>query len=104
MPEIMTGLGHGVDGTLTSYGVFREEGLVRMPGGLSFVEASTLPCAALTAWNALFGFERRGLEVGKGNVVLVQGTGGVSVIAMQVGSLTSSTYLCRFLDSLMGYI
>lgn len=54
-----------------------------MPEGLSFVEASTLLCAGLTAWNALFGL--RGLTgVKEGDVVLVQGTGGVSVLAMQV--------------------
>lgn len=55
-----------------------------MPEGLSFVEASMLPCAGLTAWNALFGL--RGLKgIKEGDVVLVQGTGGVSVLAMQVG-------------------
>lgn len=57
-----------------------------MPEGLSFVEASTLPCAGLTAWNALFGLQ--GLTgIKEGDVVLVQGTGGVSVLAMQVCAL-----------------
>lgn len=54
--------------------MFHESALVKMPGGLSFVEASTLPCAGLTAWNAFFGL--RGLDgVKEGDVVLVQGTG-----------------------------
>lgn len=48
-----------------------------------FVETSTLPCAGLTTWNALFGL--RGLKrLEEVDVVLVQGTGGVSLFAMQV--------------------
>jgi NADPH:quinone reductase-like Zn-dependent oxidoreductase len=77
-----TGLGGVLDGTLRDYGVFDEQGLVEMPSTLSFQEASTLPCAALTAWNSLFGFESRPLKAGQ--TVLTQGTGGVSVFAAQV--------------------
>src|SRR5207302_3170007 len=47
-------LGGAVDGVLQSEAVFNENGLVQVPGHLSFEEAATLPCAALTAWNALF--------------------------------------------------
>lgn len=93
MSDIVTGLGHGMDGTLRSYGVFHETGLVRMPEGLSYVEASTLPCAALTAWNALFGLKREKSNLGKGDVVLVQGTGGVSVIAMQFALALGATVI-----------
>lgn len=77
-----TGLGGVFDGTLRDYGVFDEQGLVEMPSTLSFQEASTLPCAAVTAWNSLFGLESRPLKAGQ--TVLTQGTGGVSIFAAQV--------------------
>lgn len=76
------GLGQAVDGTLRQYGVFHESTLVHMPSNLSFVEASTLTCSGLTAWNALYGLESKGPK--KGDVVVVQGTGGVSIAALQV--------------------
>jgi NADPH:quinone reductase-like Zn-dependent oxidoreductase len=77
--SIMTGLGGALDGALREYGVFHEQGLVPLPKGLTFEEGATLPCAAVTAWNAL-----NGLKVLKpGQCVLVQGTGGVSVFALQ---------------------
>jgi threonine dehydrogenase-like Zn-dependent dehydrogenase len=77
-----TGLGGFVDGTLREYGAFDETGLVAMPVNLNWQEASTLPCAGLTAWNALYGLESRALK--PGDVVLTQGTGGVSLFAIQV--------------------
>lgn len=77
-----TGLGGVIDGTLRDYGVFDQQGLVEMPNNLSFQEASTLSCAALTAWNSLFGLESRALKAGQ--TVLTQGTGGVSMFAAQV--------------------
>lgn len=52
-----------------------------MPPSLTFAEAATLTCSGLTAWNALFGLP--GKEPKKGEVVLVQGTGGVSIAALQ---------------------
>ncbi|PYH88253.1 alcohol dehydrogenase [Aspergillus ellipticus CBS 707.79] len=79
--DISNGLGQRVDGTLRPFGVFHEAALVKMPSRLSYLEASTLTCAALTAWNALFGLESKGPK--KGDVVLVQGSGGVSILAMQ---------------------
>ncbi|REJ79018.1 MAG: NAD(P)-dependent alcohol dehydrogenase [Acidobacteria bacterium] len=74
-----TALGGDLDGVLAEYGVFSEEGLVKVPGHLSYEEAATLPCAAVTAWNAL---------VVSGNLqrdesVLLLGTGGVSVFGLQ---------------------
>lgn len=78
----MTSLGGTIDGTLTQYGTFDENGLVAMPETLDFQQASTLSCAALTAWNALYGLESRALKPGE--VVLTQGTGGVSIFAVQV--------------------
>lgn len=75
-----TGLGGCIDGTLRQYGAFDQDGLARMPANLDFVEAATLSCAALTSWNALYGLRR----LAKGETVLVQGTGGVSLFALQV--------------------
>ena len=80
--DTQTGLGGTLDGTLREYGVFEEKGLVKMPETLGFQEASTLSCAALTAWNGLYGLEERGLR--PGDWVLTQGTGGVSMFALQV--------------------
>ena len=80
--SLKTGLGGVVDGTLRQYGTFNENGLVEMPQNLNFNEASTLSCAALTAWNALYGLETRALK--PGDYVLTQGTGGVSIFALQV--------------------
>ena len=77
-----TGIGGVTDGTLRQYGAFDEQGLVSMPETLSFQEGSTLSCAAVTAWNALYGLENRALK--PGDVVLTQGTGGVSLFALQV--------------------
>lgn len=77
-----TGLGGATDGTLRDYAALDETGLVAMPSNLDFFEASTLSCAALTAWNALYGLETRALK--SGDFVLTQGTGGVSLFALQV--------------------
>ena len=79
--DTMTGLGGGVDGTLRQFGTFEETGLVHMPQSLSFQEGATLPCAALTAWNGLYGIEGKSLK--PGDTVLTQGTGGVSCFAVQ---------------------
>ncbi|KAB8212051.1 hypothetical protein BDV34DRAFT_208532 [Aspergillus parasiticus] len=79
--SIKTGLGSSLDGTLRPYGAFDEERLVKLPGNLSFIEDATLPCAALTAWSALYGLQ--GKAVAQGDIVLTQGTGGVSLFALQ---------------------
>jgi len=79
--SLSTGLGGALDGTLREYCVFDEAGLVPMPTNLNYLEASTLSCAALTAWNALYGLESRALKPGQ--YVLTQGTGGVSIFALQ---------------------
>ncbi|KAI9649540.1 hypothetical protein NHQ30_002120 [Ciborinia camelliae] len=75
-----TGLGGVLDGTLRQHGIFNENGLVDMPSSLSYLEGATLPCAALTAWNALYGLK----PLKPGDVVLTQGTGGVSIFAVQL--------------------
>ncbi|KAI1392705.1 zinc-binding dehydrogenase [Hypoxylon trugodes] len=100
------GLGASVDGTLRSVGAFDEHGLVAMPKGLSFTEAATLSCAGLTAWNALFGCSGR--QVRAGDWVLTQGTGGVSIFAIQfakavgarVIATTSSSSKAKLLEKL----
>jgi NADPH:quinone reductase-like Zn-dependent oxidoreductase len=89
LPEWVTGpfsnamlasaLGGAVDGVLGEYFSCDQRALVAISEWLSFEEAATLPCAALTAWNALF--EHSDLKPGQ--TVLVQGSGGVSVFALQ---------------------
>lgn len=67
------------DGPLRKHAVFAESALVHAPPSLTSRENSTLTCAALTAWNALFGLEGRTLQPGQS--VLTQGTGGVSLVS-----------------------
>ena len=64
---------------LSRYVTLNEQGLAKIPRELSFEEAATLPCAGVTAWNALFAL--RPLQPGQ--TVLVLGTGGVSMFALQ---------------------
>lgn len=75
-----TARGGAVDGVLVERLVAGETSLVKIPDHLSFQEAATLPCAGLTAWNALFHTAR----LLPGETVLVQGTGGVSMLALQM--------------------
>jgi NADPH:quinone reductase-like Zn-dependent oxidoreductase len=76
-------LGGGGTGMLAEYVVLPAEGVVRVPDHLSAEEAATLPCAAVTAWHALV--TEGGVKAG--DVVLTQGTGGVSVFALQFARL-----------------
>jgi len=73
-------LGGAIHGVLSEFAVFNQDGLVKLPEHFSFEEGATLPCAAVTAWNALYG--GRPLRVGES--VLVLGTGGVSIFALQL--------------------
>ncbi|MBU0604577.1 MAG: NAD(P)-dependent alcohol dehydrogenase [Gammaproteobacteria bacterium] len=73
-------LGGTASGVLSEYRVFDENALVALPEHLSFEQGATLPCAALTAWNALFEGPR---PLRPGDTVLVLGTGGVSMFALQ---------------------
>jgi NADPH:quinone reductase-like Zn-dependent oxidoreductase len=81
--KVRTTLGGPLDGMLAERVLLDAEGVVRVPDHLTDEEAATLPCAAVTAWNALV---TEG-EVKPGDTVLVQGTGGVSVFALQLGKL-----------------
>ncbi len=72
-------LGGPIDGLLAEQAVLEQDGLVPVPEHLSYEEAATLPCAALTAWHIL-------VEMGRmkaGDTVLILGTGGVSIFALQ---------------------
>lgn len=93
--DINSGLGQHLDGTLRHHGTFHESALVPMPPGLDFLEASTLTCSGLTAWNALFGLEAQAPR--KGSTVLVQGTGGVSIAALQVRFTAANTAILLLL-------
>ncbi len=73
-------LGGGIDGMLAELVVLEHDALVAVPAGWSFEEAATLPCAGVTAWNALYGDR----VVRAGDLVVVQGSGGVSVFALQL--------------------
>lgn len=74
-------LGGSSHGTLAQYRIFEKESMVKMPSHLSYEEAATLPCAAVTAWNAL---AHNNLQnIGPDQTVLVLGTGGVAIFAIQ---------------------
>ncbi|KAI8187989.1 Zinc-type alcohol dehydrogenase-like protein [Colletotrichum sp. SAR 10_66] len=88
---VRSGLGGALDGTLRQYAVFPEHGLVKAPTSLNAIEASTLPCAPLTAWNALYGIQSKALK--PGDVVLTQGTGGVSLSAIQFAVAAGATVI-----------
>jgi NADPH:quinone reductase-like Zn-dependent oxidoreductase len=75
-------LGGDIDGMLADSVILHETGLVAVPKSLSFEEAAALPCAAVTAWNALAAANLRA-----GSSVLIQGTGGVSIFALQFARL-----------------
>ena len=78
-----TGYGSGQDGWLTEYKVVSQEELVHLPDGVSWEEAATLPCAAVTAWNGLVG--KAPLQAGHN--VLTLGTGGVAIFAVQLAKV-----------------
>ena len=79
-------MGGAIDGMLTELAVLEEQGVVKLPAHLSFEEGATLPCAAVTAWHAL-------VEIGRmkaGDTVLIQGSGGVSIFALQFARLAGA--------------
>jgi NADPH:quinone reductase-like Zn-dependent oxidoreductase len=86
--KIKGALGGDIDGVLAEYVVLSENGVVEIPEHLSYQEAATLPCAAVTAWNAL-----EAGDVKPGGTVLIQGTGGVSLFALQFARLRGARVL-----------
>jgi len=81
-------LGGDIDGMLAERVVLKATGLVHIPEHLSFEEAATLPCAAVTAWNALAAGNLQ-----PGATVLILGTGGVSIFALQLARLRGARVL-----------
>lgn len=81
--KFSSALGGSLNGVLVEFRSLDENGVVKIPEHLSYEEAATLPCAALTAWNALVG--QNPLKAGE--TVLIQGTGGVSIFATQFASM-----------------
>ncbi len=87
LPEYMpSALGGPSDGVLAEQIVLSEEALVRIPTHMSFEQAATLPCAAVTAWNAAI---VKG-QLRPGQTVVTLGTGGVSLFAAQLASMTGA--------------
>jgi NADPH:quinone reductase-like Zn-dependent oxidoreductase len=82
-------LGGGDIGMLSEYVVLDQEALVHLPQHLTDEEAATLPCAAVTAWHALVAEG----ELKAGDSVLTQGTGGVSLFALQFARMTGARVL-----------
>src|SRR4029079_3043162 len=79
--EVMkTALGGALAGVLAQFAIARENGFVGIPGALSFEEAATLPCAALTAWHALV--ENTGSPLRAGQSIFTLGTGAVLLFAV----------------------
>jgi len=76
-------LGGPIDGVLSDHALLSQDGLVAMPGHLSFEEAACLPCAGLTAWRIVVGLG----QIKAGQTVLILGTGGVSIFALQFAAL-----------------
>ncbi len=82
-------LGGTRPGVLQEVMLLDAEGVSRIPSHLSFQEAAALPCAGLTAWRALF----EEAKVQPGDTVLVQGTGGVSIFALQFAKLAGASVI-----------
>lgn len=81
--KTLSALGGDIPGLAAEYVVLDADGLVKAPDNLNYEEAATLPCAALTAWNALV----TSGKLAAGDTVLVQGTGGVSIFALQFAKM-----------------
>lgn len=89
--HMATGVGLPLEGCLQDYRVFPETGLVKVPDYLSDEEASCLPIAAVTAWMSINGLRPLEQPGGEGEVVLVQGTGGVSISGLQIAKASGAT-------------
>jgi NADPH:quinone reductase-like Zn-dependent oxidoreductase len=86
---ISSARGGSIDGVLAEYVLFDEAAAIAIPDGYSFEEASTLPCAGVTAWVAL-------MELGPvraGQTLLAMGTGGVSIFALQFAKLAGASVI-----------
>lgn len=79
--KVRHALGGDIDGMLAEEVILHEDALARMPAGMSYIDAATMPCAGVTAWNAIFESSN---NVRPGDTVLLLGTGGVSVLGLQL--------------------
>lgn len=82
--KVRNSLGGDVDGMLAEEVKLHEATLAKLPDQLGYVEASTLPCAGVTAWNAIF----ESSDVRPGDTILLLGTGGVSILGLQLAKAT----------------
>jgi len=85
-PATALALGSPLDGVLAEYVAFDQDGVVRIPDHLDYIQAATLPCAGVTAWNALMVHGR----IRPGDTVLALGTGGVSIFALQFAQMSGA--------------
>jgi NADPH:quinone reductase-like Zn-dependent oxidoreductase len=86
-------LGGDVDGMLAEYVLLAQEGVVRFPEHLSYEEAATLPCAGVTAWNALHYAGEQANPALPGETIVIQGTGGVSTFALLFAKLLGTSVI-----------
>lgn len=79
--KVRHALGGDIDGMLAEEVILHEDALAKIPPSMSFIDASTMPCAGVTAWNAIFESSN---NIRPGDTVLLLGTGGVSVLGLQL--------------------
>ena len=82
-------LGGDIEGMLAEYVALDATGVVTLPDHLSFEEGATLPCAGVTAWNAVV----TAAHTKPGDTVVIQGTGGVSIFALQFAKMLGARVL-----------
>ena len=87
--NLKSNLGGILDGVAAEFALFKPGGLVRIPDGMSLEHAAAFPCAGVTAWNAVVGEG----GVTPGQFVVTQGTGGVSIFAMQIARMAGARLL-----------
>ena len=89
LPRLIGVPGDNADGFAAEYVAMPETAFTRIPKGWTLTQAATLPCAALTAWRALF----VEAKIKPGSIVLTQGTGGVSIFALQLAKAAGATVI-----------
>jgi NADPH:quinone reductase-like Zn-dependent oxidoreductase len=89
LPRLIGVPGDNADGFAAEYVAMPATAFTRIPKGWSLKQAATLPCAALTAWRALF----VEAKIKPGSIVLTQGTGGVSIFALQLAKAAGATVI-----------
>lgn len=79
--KVRHALGGDIDGMLAEEVILHEDALAKIPASMTFIDAATMPCAGVTAWNAIFESSN---NIRPGDTVLLLGTGGVSVLGLQL--------------------